>query len=321
MTCGVRMCVGYKIKALRTSTNTYIRTPVRGEEPVFVVTGRKEGVAQAKEYILASAQHFTQIRANRGGGNSGNVNTVPHLQLSVTGALPPSLPSKPLTTSPPPSGATNTPGQVTIEVRVPASLVGLVIGPKGSTIKRIQKQTFTFIMTPNREKEPVFRVSGLPANVEMARLEIHSHIINRTAGRPVTPLIADPTTEVGDMGEMETSRWGKLPSLPACSVPQWAGPMTSPPPPSNMSQQVPNGPPPFVASPKCYPDFWSQQTPSSLSTSNSWSSSTFSASDLFNGGYDWSSVVGDKALMDASSSSSLFPMGMFTVACATLRQP
>lgn len=30
---------GCKIKALRAKTNTYIKTPVRGEEPVFVVTG------------------------------------------------------------------------------------------------------------------------------------------------------------------------------------------------------------------------------------------------------------------------------------------
>lgn len=31
---------GCKIKALRAKTNTYIKTPVRGEEPVFVVTGK-----------------------------------------------------------------------------------------------------------------------------------------------------------------------------------------------------------------------------------------------------------------------------------------
>ena len=29
---------GCKIKALRAKTNTYIKTPVRGEEPVFVVS-------------------------------------------------------------------------------------------------------------------------------------------------------------------------------------------------------------------------------------------------------------------------------------------
>merc|ERR1739838_529990 len=45
---------GCKIEALRAKTNTYIKTPVRGEEPVFVVTGRKEDVACAKREILSA---------------------------------------------------------------------------------------------------------------------------------------------------------------------------------------------------------------------------------------------------------------------------
>lgn len=56
---------GCKIKALRAKTNTYIKTPVRGEEPVFVVTGRKEDVTKAKKEILSAAEHFSQIRASR----------------------------------------------------------------------------------------------------------------------------------------------------------------------------------------------------------------------------------------------------------------
>lgn len=56
---------GCKIKALRAKTNTYIKTPVRGEEPVFVVTGRKEDVALAKREIMSAAEHFSQIRASR----------------------------------------------------------------------------------------------------------------------------------------------------------------------------------------------------------------------------------------------------------------
>lgn len=56
---------GCKIKALRAKTNTYIKTPVRGEEPVFVVTGRKEDVSCAKREILSAAEHFSQIRASR----------------------------------------------------------------------------------------------------------------------------------------------------------------------------------------------------------------------------------------------------------------
>ncbi|XP_023036054.1 uncharacterized protein LOC6651369 isoform X3 [Drosophila willistoni] len=66
---------GCKIKALRAKTNTYIKTPVRGEEPVFVVTGRKEDVNKAKREILSAADHFSLIRASRkpsiDGHNSG----------------------------------------------------------------------------------------------------------------------------------------------------------------------------------------------------------------------------------------------------------
>lgn len=53
---------GCKIKALRAKTSTYIKTPVRGDEPVFVVTGRKEDVAMARREIQHAAEHFTQIR-------------------------------------------------------------------------------------------------------------------------------------------------------------------------------------------------------------------------------------------------------------------
>jgi len=56
------LILGCKIKALRAKTNTYIKTPVRGEEPVFVVTGRKEDVSAAKREILSAADHFSQIR-------------------------------------------------------------------------------------------------------------------------------------------------------------------------------------------------------------------------------------------------------------------
>lgn len=141
---------GCKIKALRAKTNTYIKTPVRGEEPVFVVTGRKEDVARAKREILSAAEHFSQIRASR----------------KSAGAAPP-----------PPAGA---PGHVTAQVRVPYRVVGLVVGPKGATIKRIQHQTHTYIVTPSRDREPVFEVTGLPESVEAARKEIEAHIALRT---------------------------------------------------------------------------------------------------------------------------------------------
>ena len=65
------------------------------------------------------------------------------------------------------------------QVRVPYRVVGLVVGPKGATIKRIQQQTRTYIVTPSRDKEPVFEVTGLPENVEIARKEIEAHIAFR----------------------------------------------------------------------------------------------------------------------------------------------
>ena len=43
---------------------------------------------------------------------------------------------------------------------MPYNVVGLVVGPKGSTIKRIQQTSQTYIVTPSREKEPVFEVTG-----------------------------------------------------------------------------------------------------------------------------------------------------------------
>uniref|UniRef100_A0A8C6T3C1 K Homology domain-containing protein n=1 Tax=Neogobius melanostomus TaxID=47308 RepID=A0A8C6T3C1_9GOBI len=145
---------GCKIKALRAKTNTYIKTPVRGEQPVFVVTGRKEDVAMAKREILSAAEHFSLIRASR--NKAGPLST-------VTGPGTPSLP-----------------GQTTIQVRVPYRVVGLVVGPKGATIKRIQQQTHTYIVTPSRDKEPVFEVTGMPENVDRAREEIEAHIAMRT---------------------------------------------------------------------------------------------------------------------------------------------
>ncbi|KAL6104419.1 mex3d [Pungitius sinensis] len=164
---------GCKIKALRAKTNTYIKTPVRGEEPVFIVTGRREDVEMAKREIVSAAEHFSMIRASRckaggpggggatgaagGGGNGGTG--------SGTGSLP---------------GPPHLPGQTTIQVRVPYRVVGLVVGPKGATIKRIQQQTHTYIVTPSREKDPVFEVTGMPENVDRAREEIETHITLRT---------------------------------------------------------------------------------------------------------------------------------------------
>jgi RNA-binding protein MEX3 len=158
---------GCKIKALRAKTNTYIKTPVRGDEPVFIITGRKEDVQIAKKEILSAAEHFSQIRAARKQQNStssssnSSTSSGSNTNLHINNLI---LPSQ----------------QTTIQVRVPYRVVGLVVGPKGATIKRIQQTTNTYIITPGRDKEPVFEIAGLPENVEAARIEIESHIAART---------------------------------------------------------------------------------------------------------------------------------------------
>lgn len=115
---------GCKIKALRAKTNTYIKTPVRGEEPVFVVTGRHEDVVEAKREIECAAEHFTQIRASRRHSQVGkihaNIQRIKIIFSTFQGGCP-------------------APGHVTAYVRVPLRVVGLVVGPKGNTIKRIQQ--------------------------------------------------------------------------------------------------------------------------------------------------------------------------------------
>ncbi|XP_073400008.1 RNA-binding protein MEX3D [Dendrobates tinctorius] len=181
---------GCKIKALRAKTNTYIKTPLRGEEPMFIVTGRKEDVEMAKREILAAAEHFSIIRATR--------NKISGIPGSTQG--PPNLP-----------------GQTTIQVRVPYRVVGLVVGPKGATIKRIQQSTHTYIVTPSRDKEPIFEVSGMPENVDRAREEIEAHITMRTGSvidfQPDNDFHSNGTDVCMDfLGRVTGSLWSKVPA-------------------------------------------------------------------------------------------------------------
>jgi len=109
---------GCKIKALRAKTNTYIKTPVRGEEPIFIVTGRREDVEMAKREIVSAAEHFSMIRASRckaggpGGGAGGGGAAA--ATASATGGTSSggggSLPGPP-----------HLPGQTTIQVQKPCA--------------------------------------------------------------------------------------------------------------------------------------------------------------------------------------------------------
>ena len=135
---------------------------MRDEDPVFVVTGRREDVLAAKTEILSAAEHFSQIRAARRPGGVG-------------------------------PGSPNIPGQVKINVPVPYRVVGLLVGSKGATIKKIQQKTSTYIVTPSREKEPMFEVTGQEENVYQARALMYYHIFERTGQ------LCDPKS-MGDMG-------------------------------------------------------------------------------------------------------------------------
>lgn len=231
---------GCKIKALRAKTNTYIKTPIRGEQPQFVITGRKEDVITAKREIQLAADHFSQIRARRGGANTP-IQTQQQLIPSPcntrqgTPTPPINTPSKTnsvsssssssISLSPPvvhkltavlqdinngsispkladdihsDSGSDSTtlirqqseqviqlqPGQIITKVTVPYQVVGLVVGPRGTTIKRIQQNTNTYIVTPSRDSQPVFAIQGLPENVAQAKVEIENYIQLRTNNNP-----------------------------------------------------------------------------------------------------------------------------------------
>jgi len=50
---------------LRAKSQTYIQTPVSGEEPVFIITGRREDVLKVKAEILSAAEHFTAVSDER----------------------------------------------------------------------------------------------------------------------------------------------------------------------------------------------------------------------------------------------------------------
>lgn len=78
------------------------------------------------------------------------------------------------------------PGQIVEKVTVPYQVVGLVVGPRGTTIKRIQQNTNTYIKTPSRDSQPVFDIQGIPSNVAQAKIEIENYIQLRTNNN-ITP--------------------------------------------------------------------------------------------------------------------------------------
>ncbi|KAM7379190.1 hypothetical protein PAMP_004760 [Pampus punctatissimus] len=189
------------------SVNMTECVPVPSSEHVAEIVGRQE--------------HFSMIRASRckagGPGGGGSLPGPPHL-----------------------------PGQTTIQVRVPYRVVGLVVGPKGATIKRIQQQTHTYIVTPSREKDPVFEVTGMPENVDRAREEIETHITLRTGTFVDLQGDNDFHTNGTDVsleglsalsGGLGASLWSRAANHHSAPPP----PPPSPPPPIPMSMHHPSG--------------------------------------------------------------------------------
>ena len=117
---------------------------------VFTISGYPEDVERAKRRIEEAAEHFTKIRQ----GRENNSPITPQLG----------------------------PNAVVRHVRVPLKYVGLVVGPKGHNIKRIQSETDTYIMTPARDKEPIFEIRGAPEKVAEAENKLQIYIAMRTGG-------------------------------------------------------------------------------------------------------------------------------------------
>jgi len=129
---------GSMIRELRERTNTYIRTPLLGEQPEFLISGSTENVAEAKKEILKLSQHFTDLRF--------------------------------------PTEETARECKITVKFHVPYASVGLVVGHGGTNIKRIRSMTGTLIVTPKPLQDPIFIVKGPPANVHNAIMQIEGQL-------------------------------------------------------------------------------------------------------------------------------------------------
>lgn len=117
---------GHKIKNIRERTETFIKTPLRNEPPVFKIAGSAQNVARAKHEILEIVQRLKNPQYRMGSMLSED-----SLEKRITSS-----------------------------VRVPFKFVGLVVGFQGSTIMDIQSKTKTHIQTPPHGGEPIFQITG-----------------------------------------------------------------------------------------------------------------------------------------------------------------
>lgn len=142
---------GSKIRALRETTKTYIRSPMPKEEPVFIIKGKKEDVAEAVKAIRSASEFFTSLEFQK--------------EISYTTAM-----------------SSSRGEAIVVKLTIPEVYVGLVVGVKGVTIKEIEKQTKTYIQSPTMDSEPVFTITGAPNDCEKAMSFISRYLTLRGVG-------------------------------------------------------------------------------------------------------------------------------------------
>lgn len=144
---------GSKIKLLRAKSKTYIQTPVSGEEPVFIITGRREDVLKVKSEILSASDHFTAISEER------------MRKLKKNSDIP---------------------GGITLNLITPVFLIGLIVGRSGNTIRKLQETTKTYIETPKMLENSAFaafNISGPKENVDDVIKQIIDHVKSKNPER------------------------------------------------------------------------------------------------------------------------------------------
>jgi len=203
---------GSKIKFLRTETGTCIKTPYRGDDPVFVVTGHPDNVRMAVAAIEKASNHFTRLMESR----------------SNTCAV----------------------GEVTVLVEVPQQYVGVVVGRNGSVIIKIKEQTNTRINTPKGDAaNPSFEVTGTRVNVEAAKEAILDKVYQAFQLRSSSKF--DPNLSqskfLTKIIQMESPSSQSLPSLPSPPSPthsvdihafKWMSPMSTLPMTPSMFEPI-----------------------------------------------------------------------------------
>lgn len=154
---------GSKIRALRETTNTFIRSPLPREESIFLVKGKKEGVFEAVQAIKSASDFFTSLESEK--------------QISRNAAI------------------TSSAGHViTVKFSIPEHFVGLVVGIKGVTIKEIEKQTKAYIQSPSIDSDPIFTITGSPENCQKAMNFISRYLALRGVGPGTVENVEDSET-------------------------------------------------------------------------------------------------------------------------------